>query len=281
MEDQSPVALVTGAASGLGRSIVLKLAEGGYRVAATIRDISRLEELHAEADRLGLAERIEWFHLDVTHIEQADQLVADMGSRFGRLDVLVNNAGLAVGGFTEEVKLEDWRKQMETNFFGVVNLTRAVLPLMRRQQRGKIIQISSISGRMGFPGLGPYVASKYALEGFSESLRLELLPFGIHVVLVEPGSYRTDIWGKALATLPQGDASPYRELSDRLVKLTKASASKAGDPAEVSDLVLRIVRHPSPRLRYPIGKGVRQSILAKTLLPWSWIERQVMKMLRK
>ena len=135
-----------------------------------------------------------------------------------KVDLLVNNAGYANGGFVEEIPVEEYRKQFETNLFGAISITRLVLPYMRKQRIGKIINISSISGQVGFPGLSPYVSSKYALEGWSESLRLEVKPFGIDVALIEPGSYNTNIWevGKQLAENQSDITSPYKEYMDKI-----------------------------------------------------------------
>lgn len=281
---EAGVALVTGASSGFGRGIVLELARAEYFVFAAVRDLTKVEACRTEAKLQGLADRIAWIELDVTREDHVKRAVKDISGMHGRLDVLVNNAGIAIGGMAEEIGIEAWRQQLETNVYGVIRVTQAVLPMMRAQRSGKIIQISSLSGRFGFPGLAPYVTSKFALEGFSESLRLELLPLGIHVVLVEPGAYRTDIWGKSMAMLHRDDEagpSAYGDLRRRIVRLTQASSAGAGDPAEVCRLVLRIVRMRAPRLRYPIGRGARTMPLAKALLPWSWIERLVMKQVNK
>lgn len=283
MSRNRQVALVTGASSGFGLGISFQLAKEGYHVVAGVRDPVKAEACRLEAKHQGIEERIEWVKLDVTSDEDAISVAGEISRKHGRIDVLVNNAGFAMGGMVEEIELEAWRRQLETNVYGVIRMTQAVLPMMREQRSGKIIQISSLSGRFGFPGLAPYVTSKFALEGFSESLRLELLPYGIRVVLVEPGSYRTDIWGKALATLPGDMAeqrSAYGDLRRRIVRLTEASAANAGDPNEVVRLVLRILHMRTPRLRYPIGRGARAMMLGKALLPWSWIERLVMKQLK-
>ncbi|GAA3324660.1 hypothetical protein GCM10020331_053430 [Ectobacillus funiculus] len=155
-----------------------------------------------------MADRIHIIQLDVTDSSAAAAVITDIIRCYGQIDLLVNNAGYAAGGFTEELAAEQWRQQFEVNFFGLVTVTKAVLPSMRERRSGKIINISSISGRIGFPSMGPYVSSKFAVEGFSESLRLEMLRYGVYVVLIEPGSYRTDIWSKGLESVKKQSKFP-------------------------------------------------------------------------
>ncbi|WP_345290140.1 SDR family NAD(P)-dependent oxidoreductase, partial [Streptomyces gulbargensis] len=167
-----------------------------------------------------------------------------MEEKQGRIDVLVNNAGYAGAGFSEEVSVEEYKAQFETNVFGVMAVTQAILPLMRRQMSGKIINVSSISGRVGFPGLSPYIASKHALEGYSESLRLELKPFGVDVVLIEPGSYQTNIWttGKKVAEKSLEKDSPYYETMKKMEHYLERSSGNYGDPQEVAKLIVKLAK---------------------------------------
>jgi len=277
---EARTALVTGASSGFGLLIALELARRGYRVAAAMRDLSRSDELLRAAEQAGIRRRIETVQLDVTDTASIEAAAADTLARYGRLDVLVNNAGMAVGGFVEEVPMEAWRAQFETNFFGLVAVTRAFLPAMREQRGGKIIQISSVSGRAGFPGFGPYAASKFAVEGFSESLRHETAKHGVQVALVEPGSFRTAIWSKGLAGMHTRPDSPYREELNALLAYTKRTAATAPDPQEVADLVGRLAeRRKLSRVRYPVGRGARLLQLGSGLLPWRWIEAAVKRAL--
>jgi NAD(P)-dependent dehydrogenase (short-subunit alcohol dehydrogenase family) len=211
--------------------------------------------------------------LDVRNPEQAREAVERIVHEFGRLDILVNNAGYAIGGFAEEVPLERWRELMETNVLGAVGVTQAALPVMRAQRSGLIINVGSISGRIGLPGFGPYAASKFALEGFSESLRHELTPWGIRVVIVEPGAYSTDIWRKGLGALAADkSSSPYAGQLSKLLERTRATAEAAPHPEEVAKTLVRIAMKRNPRLRYPVGRGVRTALLAKLLLPWKLYE---------
>ncbi len=274
------IALITGASSGFGLLTALALARKGYQVAATMRDLTRQGELLRQAEEAGVAERVHVLALDVTDSLSIKLAIAAVKKRFGRIDVLVNNAGFAVGGFVEEVSMEEWRRQMDTNFFGLIEVTQAVLPVMRSQRTGLIVNVSSVSGLTGFPGYAPYAASKYAVEGFSESLRQELLPFGIRVVLVEPASFRTPIWGKGLEGMHTRDQSPYQEQLSQVVRYSRQSAETAPEPDQVARLIARITAMQAPRLRYPVGKGSRLLMIGKTLLPWKVFERIIAKSLK-
>ncbi|MBP1990256.1 SDR family oxidoreductase [Paenibacillus eucommiae] len=274
-------AIITGTSSGFGLLTAISMARSGYRVIATMRDLSKQGRLVKEAEEAGVWAQMECLELDVTDTAGINRTVADVIARFGTIDVLVNNAGFAVGGYTEEVSLEDWRIQMETNFFGVVSLSKAVLPYMREQGYGKIITVSSVSGRIALPGYGPYAASKFAIEGFSEALRLEMLPFGVHVVLVEPGSYRTDIWDKGFKTIKSPPDSPYRSSMEAMLSLARKSAANAPHPRAVASLIAKIAKRQNPRLRYPIGQGSTFAMLAKAVLPWKLFESIITRILKR
>ena len=178
-----PVAVVTGASSGFGMLTSVALAEVGYKVISSMRNPELRDPLDKLAMTKNVSDFIEVIPLDVTSEEQIASAVSTIIATHHQIDLLVNNAGYACGGFVEELSAEQWRKQFDVNVFGVIDVTRAVLPYMRERQSGTIINLSSISGRFGFPGLAPYAASKHAIEGFSESLRLEMLPYNVHVVL--------------------------------------------------------------------------------------------------
>lgn len=198
---------------------------------------------------------------------------------YNRIDILVNNAGIAVGGYVEDVTITDWRLQFETNFFGLIALTQAVLPMMRSQNSGKIINISSISGRLGFPGYAAYAASKFAVEGFSESLRHEMLPFGIYVVLVEPGAYKTEIWEKGFNTMRTSPESVYRTQLEAVLRYSQKAAETAPNPQDIANLIVKVTKNVHPKLRYPLGKGARLTLWSKALLPWKWFEWMIKKLL--
>ncbi|WP_010529776.1 SDR family oxidoreductase [Lentibacillus jeotgali] len=276
-EQHRSVVFITGASGGFGLLTSLAFAESGYFVLASMRDLAKKETLLEKARKQGVEANIECVCLDVTKQDDIDSEIPDIIEHFGNIDVLVNNAGYAAGGFTEELPLEEWRQQFETNFFGLIAVTKAVLPYMRKHQRGTIINLSSISGKMALPGLAPYSASKYALEGFSEALRLEMLPYGVHVVLVEPGSYQTDIWSKGMDHFNSYPESPYRDKNESLLKIVNHIAKTADNPEEVARLIVKVAQEENPDLRYPIGKNVRTMTRLKKLLPWRWIERVILK----
>lgn len=262
------VAIITGSSSGFGLLTTLELAKKDYLVIATMRNLEKQANLLSQATQLNLLHNITVQQLDITDQNSIHTFQLFL-KEINRVDLLINNAGYANGGFVEEIPVEEYRKQFETNLFGAISITQLVLPYMREQQSGKIINISSISGQVGFPGLSPYVSSKHALEGWSESLRLEVKPFGIDVVLVEPGSYNTNIWevGKQLATNQSDTTSPYKEYMDKIQKHINSGSDTFGNPIDVANKIVEIAESKRTNLRYPIGKGVKFMIFAKKILP--------------
>ncbi|MGG0456338.1 oxidoreductase [Bacillus mycoides] len=276
------IAVITGASSGFGLLTTLELAKKDYLVIATMRNLEKQVDLISQATKLNLQQNIKVQQLDVTDqssIHNFQLFLKDMN----RVDLLINNAGYATGGFVEEIPVEEYRKQFETNLFGAISITQLVLPYMRKQKSGKIINISSISGQVGFPGLSPYVSSKYALEGWSESLRLEVKPFGIDVALLEPGSYNTNIWevGKQLAENQSDTTSPYKEYMDKIQKHINSGSNTFGNPIDVANKIVEIAEAKRTTLRYPIGKGVKFMILAKKIFPWRLWEVLVLRSFKK
>jgi NAD(P)-dependent dehydrogenase (short-subunit alcohol dehydrogenase family) len=237
--------LVTGSSRGLGRSLARAVLDAGDTLVATARDPKSLGDIvGAHPDRaLAVA-------LDVTRPEDARRAVAAAVERFGRLDVLVNNAGYANVAAIQDVDEADFRTQFETNFFGVFHGTRAALPVMRAQKSGHIIQVSSIGGRLGSPGLGSYQSAKWAVEGFTEVLSREVASFGIHATLVEPGGLRTDWAGSSMSVAPPTDS--YAPV---LASLTHArqGATGRGDPDKAAQAILRVASAPRPPLRLLLG----------------------------
>nr|WP_253300351.1 SDR family oxidoreductase [Paenibacillus lautus] len=271
--------MITGASSGFGLLISLELAKAGYDVAAGLRRPEAAAELMTRAEQADVVERIHVFQLDICLEEQVKAAAWKLEQKFGRLDVLVNNAGEAVGGMVEEVPLSGWRKQLETNFFGTVSVTQHMLPLLRKTGRSKIILMSSISGVVGFPGYGPYAASKFALEGFGESLSMELMPFGIDVVLIQPGAYGTPIWNKSFGELTVKEGSPYSGLLKGVLDYSERTARGSGDPQEVARLVANIASMSKPRFRYTLPRGTRLTAWIKGVLPDRLFQRIVYRML--
>ncbi|SDM85634.1 NADP-dependent 3-hydroxy acid dehydrogenase YdfG [Paenibacillus sp. yr247] len=275
-----PTALVTGASSGFGLLTSIALAQKGYQVIASMRDLSKSERLLKQAEQAGVITAIETMALDVTIQESIEQAVSDIMNMYGRIDVLINNAGFAVGGYVEDVPMEAWRSQLETNVFGVIATTRAVLPHMRARKSGCIINVSSVSGLSAFPGYAPYSTSKFAIEGFSESLRLEMMPFGVRIVLVEPGAYQTEIWRKGFEAIHTTESSPYWSGLSKMLDYSKRASATAPDPQEVAHKIAQIVDSPRPKLRYPLGRGVKMGLRARSLLPWKWYEGLLNRLLK-
>ncbi|WP_424768823.1 SDR family oxidoreductase [Paenibacillus sp. sgz302251] len=272
-----PIAFITGASSGFGLLTAIGLAKEGYHVIATMRSISKKEALLTKAAEAGVLNNIETMQLDVTISSQVETAVGEVIQRWGRIDVLVNNAGYAVMGVVEEIPMEDWRAQFETNFFGMVSVTKAVLPHMRKQGQGKMINISSGAGIIGFSNTGPYSASKFAMEGFSEALRLELLSFNIPVVLVQPGTYDTGISAKHV--YHSQPHSPYQAMINRFNQFNKKSEENAPDPIHVANTIVKISKSRRPKLRYTCGRDARMIFLMKKCLPWRLIEWALRKAL--
>jgi NAD(P)-dependent dehydrogenase (short-subunit alcohol dehydrogenase family) len=272
-------ALITGASSGFGLLTAVTLAKRGWRVLATMRDLGRRDKLEAAADAAGVLGHIEFLALDVTDNEQIAALAASVAARPNPLNAIVNNAGFAMAGFAEDVSDAELRRQFDTNFFGAAAVTRAFLPQFRRQGFGHIVMVSSGSGRMGFPGVSSYVASKFALEGWTETLRLEMKPLGIQVALVEPGSFETDIWTRnALISAGTRDAeSPNAARVGRWRKRMEANTNKKANPQIVADAIADLVENPRPRLRTVLGRDIKMGLWLRRLLPWSVFERIVSK----
>ena len=274
------IALVTGSSSGFGLLTSIELAKAGFRVVATMRDLSRRERLDQAAAAAGVAARLDVRALDVTDFDAIPAFVASVVRDHGRLDVLVNNAGFPLAGFAEDITLEELRRQFETNFFGAVAMTKAVLPTMRRQRSGHIIMISSIGGLNGSVTVSSYCASKFALEGWSESLRLEVNALGVKVVLVEPGAFQTDIWtrGAVMGEKSTQESSPNIQRSLRIRDRVKALPKR--DPMEVARLIASIAQDPNPKLRYVVGRDAKIQLALKRILPWKWHEKLVANFLK-
>jgi NAD(P)-dependent dehydrogenase (short-subunit alcohol dehydrogenase family) len=256
------VALVTGASSGIGRACAGRLATQGFRVCGTSR-------------RPGFQPTsFEPIVMDVTDGASVTRGVANLIERYGRIDCVINAAGYGLGGSIEDTSIEEAQRQFEANLFGVLRVCQAVLPVMRRQRSGIIVNISSLGGLFGLPFQGLYSASKFALEGLTESLRLETRPFGIRVVLIEPGDVRTAITRNRVLTAASRDGSAYRDTFRRVLDVIEKEESAGIAASDVAALVARVVRTGRPRLRYTVGHpGQRLTALLKRTLPWSICER--------
>ncbi|MDI6559693.1 oxidoreductase [Bacillus altitudinis] len=272
-------AIVTGANSGFGKLITLRLAQQGYTVIAGVRQETNAKKLAEEVKNAALSESIHIEALDVTDT-QSIQAFQKRLNAYAPIHLLVNNAGTAYAGFAEEVPVDQYREQFEVNVFGVMEMTQAVLPLMT--SGAKIFNMSSISGLMGMPALSPYVSSKFALEGYTESLRIELAAFGIQAALIEPGSFQTNIWNTSMneQMTPPAEGSKYTTIYQNMMSYIEAQKNNYGDPGEVAELVVSLAEKKRlKKLRYLVGKGVRLSFIAKQLLPWNVWENIILRTL--
>ncbi len=274
------IVLITGSSSGIGLLTAVEMAGRGHHVIATMRDLGRRSRLEDAVSAAGVRDRIEVRQLDVTDFGSIPQAVNGILHDHGRIDVLVNNAGFAVAGFAEDMRLEEIRIQFETNFFGPVAMTHAVLPAMRAQKAGHIIMVSSSSGLAGQPGISSYSASKFALEGWSEALRIELRSTGIRVVLVEPGSFETDIWTRnaKIGERAFSPDSPNLQRARRFAELVKSLPKR--DARQVARLIASVAGNPNPRLRYRIGFDAWLQQCFRRAMPWKWYERLLAKALK-
>lgn len=262
--------LVTGATSGLGRATAIFLAEQGYRVFAAGRSAERRAALDALAHERKFA--LTSIEMDVRDDASVDRAIAQIEAAGASVDVLVNNAGLAYVVPIEEIRLEDLHQQFETNFFGAVRVTQRVLPGMRARRRGRIINMSSLAGRLALPLFGPYSGSKFALEGMTDALRLEVYPFGIEVVLIEPGYIPTDMETTALGLASDYrenmEHGPYSSVYKRFVRSWRRNAARAKTtPEDCARVILRAIRDTPPRARYQVTLGSEFFLWGMRLLP--------------
>jgi len=269
------VVLITGCSSGFGLLTASHLATKQYTVIATMRNLEKKNALLSEANRLDCNVHIK--QLDVTDNKSIQNCISEIADEFGHIDVLVNNAGYGIGGFFEDLSEDEIREQMETNFFGVQNLTRDVIPLMRQRKQGKIINISSVSGFSTSPCFGAYSTSKWALEAFSEGLHYELKMFGIDVLLIEPGSYNTKIFHENARYAKNFDnqESPYYSRSQYLRKLMMERLDDLyKEPEDIAHLVEKCIITKNPPFRNIPDLEAKVLSIMRRFLPfriYSWI----------
>ncbi|RMW38654.1 MAG: SDR family oxidoreductase [Nitrosopumilus sp.] len=256
------VSLVTGSSSGIGLEAALALAKDGYHTFASMRDTSKAGELENAAKKENLP--IEVIELDVDKEESIVSAVKKVMDSAGRLDVLVNNAGYGQFGCTEDVSVDDFRKQFETNFFSVVRIIQEVAPIMRNQNSGSIINISSVAGRMGLPGSPAYISSKFALEGLGECLRYELGQFGIKTTLIEPGVIKTNFFESM--KIPDSKADPkYKELTDHILAGLKMMVQMGTAPSQVAEVIIKAIHDDEMLPRYVVGTDAAMFMEAKKM----------------
>ncbi|MDH4983356.1 SDR family NAD(P)-dependent oxidoreductase [Hyphomicrobium sp. D-2] len=267
--------LITGTSAGFGMLAAVELAKRGWHVIATMRNLERRGRLDAAIAEAGVAANVDLVQLDVTDPDSIARGVADtLALTGGKLDAVVNNAGVAAGGAFEDIPDADLRRVIETNFFGVLGLTRALLPTFRKQRAGRIVFISSEAGFNGQPANSIYVASKWALEGWVESIAYELEQFGIELVLVEPGPYVTDIWQASPRVAPAD--SPYRRWSENAFRAGDAHvAADGGDPQDVAVKIAKVLEVKHPRFRNPVHRTAHYMHIVRGKLPSRWIKRGV------
>ena len=255
MESGQKVVIITGSSSGIGLESALLLARNGYITYATMRSPEKDTSIKAAVQKEHLPIKV--IQLDVNDDSSVKIAIDHIISEAGRIDVLVNNAGYSLGGALEDLSMDEIQSQYETNLFGLIRVTQAVLPTMRKQRSGRILNISSGAGIFGFPGHSAYVSTKFAVEGLSESIAYELEPFGIKVILIEPGFIRTNFTqAMIVAKKAQDPASPYSEVMQKIMTSASELIKNASHAELVANIILDAASNPNPRLRYLAGKDV-------------------------
>ena len=258
IDNEGKVLLITGAGRGMGTDIAKAALAAGYKTVATGRNVKKVREAVGASDDLLVVK------LDVTSPSDAQAAVKAATDRFGRIDVLVNNAGNFYAGFFEEITPENFRAQIETNLFGPVNVTRAVLPVMRKQRSGLIVTISSTGGIAGQAFVSAYSASKFGVEGWMESLAPEVEPFGIRTMLVEPGFFRTELLTEDSTNYPEPSIDDYAEKTRETVAAWKGmSGQQTGDPAKLADALMQLIAKDDPPFRWAAGSDAVETFEKK------------------
>jgi len=255
------VALVTGCSSGIGLETAISLARGGHFTYATMRDVKKSEKLNKIVNDQGLPVKI--LELDVDDKESVDNAITQVMEEKGRIDTLVNNAGWGMWGTVENVSIEEFKQQFETNFFSIIRMIHKIAPVMRKQKSGNIVNVSSVAGRIGFPVSPAYISSKFALEGLSECLRFELGPFGINVIIIEPGVIKTNFFDSM--KMAEKSDSVYNEITSKVVSGVKMMAEMGTDPKEVANTIVKSINEKNPLPRYIVGNDAMMFLEAKKM----------------
>lgn len=259
------VALITGCSSGIGYETALTLAQNGFCTYAGVRNTKNSDTLEKKIAKEKLDLKI--LQLDVNDKSSIENAINQIKTEEKRIDVLINNAGYGLVGFFEELRLDEIRSQFETNFFGVLTVTKKVIPLMREQKSGTIINISSGAGQVGFPGISAYVSTKFAIEGFSESLMYELFPFGIRVIIIEPGVIKTNFFHNCIVSEKSSKkSSSYSNSLKKIQKNIELMQEHATSPVEVAKVILHALKTDEPKQRYVIGNDAAMILEAKKSL---------------
>ena len=255
------IAVVTGASSGIGFETALTLAREGYYTYATMRDTTKSDKIKELGKKENL--KIDVLELDVDDENSIKTAIKKILDEKQRIDVLVNNAGWGLWGCVEDVSIDEFKKQFETNFFSVIRLVQEVGPSMRTQGSGKIINISSVAGRIGFPASPAYISSKFALEGLSESLRLEMAPFGVDVIIIEPGVIKTNFFNPVKLAKKSESGTAYKDITVKVISGVKMMAEMGTPPKEVADAIIKSINDDKPLPRYIVGNDASMFLEAK------------------
>jgi short-subunit dehydrogenase len=256
------VALITGCSSGIGYETALMLARNGVHTFATMRNTKKSDSLQELIRKEKLSLKI--LELDVNDDASIENTINHIKREAKRIDVLINNAGYGLIGFFEDLTLDEIRNQFETNFFGILSITKKIIPMMRLQKSGTIINISSGAGQVGFPGISAYVSTKFAIEGFSESLMYELSPFGIKVIIIEPGVIKTNFFHNCIVSKQSiKKSSPYSRSLDKIQGNIELVQEHATSPIDVAKVILQALGDIHPKQRYIVGNDVAMILEAK------------------
>jgi NAD(P)-dependent dehydrogenase (short-subunit alcohol dehydrogenase family) len=277
MTIKNKVALVTGSSSGMGFTTAIMLARAGIHTYASMRNLKKSKTITELASAENLPLQV--VQLDVNDKKSVKEAITKIVTEKERIDVLVNNAGYGLFGSLEDVSIEELKAQFETNFFGVIRVTQLVLPIMRKQKSGTIVNVSSVGGRIGLPVLSAYHSTKFALEGLSESTSYELEPFGIRVVIIEPGVIRTNIMNSGIiAKKAQDPKSPYFSLIQKVENNFKLMMeNESSPPEEVAKVILGVVTSENPQLRYTVGNDATTMIQARVSMSDIQFKKMIMQ----
>ena len=257
------IALVTGCSSGIGLETSLALAREGFYTFATMRDLNKNHKIKQSIEKENLP--IEIIEMDVDDDQSVNSAVKNILEKKEKIDILVNNAGYGMWGTVEDVSIQEFKEQFETNFFAIIRMIQKIAPIMRKQNNGHIVNISSVAGRIGFPVSPAYISSKFALEGLSESLRFELMPFGVNVIIIEPGVIKTNFFNSMKMSKNSQKESAYSDITDRVISGVKMMAEMGTHPKEVADTIIKAIKEEKPLPRYIVGNDAMMFLEAKKM----------------
>jgi len=255
------VAIVTGSSSGIGFETSLALAREGYFTYATMRDTTKSDKIKEITQKENL--KISILELDVDNEKSVKSAIAQILDQKQRIDVLVNNAGWGLWGCVEDVSVDEFKEQFETNFFSIIRLIQEVAPTMRKQSSGTIVNVSSVVGRIGFPASPAYISSKFALEGLSESMRFEFAPFGVDVIIIEPGVIKTNFMKNMKMAKKSELDTVYKDITTKVVSGVKMMVEMGTPPKEVANTIVKAIKDKKPLPRYVVGNDALMFLEAK------------------